>query len=67
MRETIDVWIADDGDLPKLDYGKILSIELHNDVAAMAVFDCAGVFLDTYQMIELDGEWRISKKFYVDR
>ncbi len=67
MKETIDKWVSDDSSLPKLDYGKVLSIEIHNDVSATAVFDCAGKFLDTYQLIKIDGEWRISNKLYVDQ
>jgi len=67
MRETIEKWVSDDSSLPKLDYGKILSNEIHNDVAATAVIDCAGKFLDTYQLIKMDGEWRISNKLYVNQ
>ena len=67
MRETIDKWVSDDATLPKLEYGKILNIRILNDVAAVAEFDCAGKFLDTYQLIKLNGEWRISNKLYVDQ
>lgn len=67
MRETIDKWVSDDASLPKLAYGEIVDIKIHNDVAATAVFDCAGRFLDTYQLVKLDGEWRIANKFYVDQ
>ncbi len=66
MREMIDIWVSDDDSLPKLAYGKILAIHIFSDVAATALFDCAGVFIDTFQMIKLDGEWRIANKFYTD-
>ena len=66
MRDTIDKWVSDDAALPKLAYGKILAIHIFSDVAATALFDCAGTFIDTYQMIKLDGEWRIANKFYTD-
>ena len=66
MREMIDNWVSDDESLPELEYGKILGIHIFSDVAATALFDCAGVFIDTYQMVKLDGEWRIANKFYTD-
>ena len=66
MRDNIDKWVSDDDSLPKLAYGKILAIHIFSDVAATAVFDCAGVFIDTYQLVKLDGEWRIANKFFTD-
>lgn len=67
MRATIDKWVSDDGALPKLAYGKIVAIHIINDVTATAVFDCAGVFIDTYQFVKLDGEWRIANKFFANQ
>lgn len=66
MPEIIDKWVSDDSALPKLAYGKVLSIEIQNDVTATAVFDCGGKFLDTFQLVKLNGEWRIANKFYSD-
>jgi hypothetical protein len=66
MKEMIDIWVSDDDTLPKLDYGKILSIQIYSDVAATALFNCSGTFFDTFQLVKLDGEWRIANKFYVD-
>jgi len=67
MRQTIDKWVSDDASLPELAYGKILSIQIISEVAANATFDCAGKFLDTYQLVKLNGEWRISNKLFVDQ
>ena len=67
MRDTIDKWVSDDDSLPKLTYGKILDIEIFSDVGATVLFDCGGRFKDTFQMVKLDGEWRIANKFYVDQ
>ncbi len=67
MRETIDKWVADDSPVPHFDYGKILSINIFSDVAATATFDCGGLYLDTYQLVKLDGEWRIANKFFTDQ
>ena len=67
MRETIEKWVADDSPVPHFDYGKILSIHIFSDVAATATFDCGGLYIDTYQLVKLDGEWRIANKFFVDQ
>ncbi len=67
MRETIDKWVADDSPVPHFAYGKILSINIFSDVAATATFDCGGLYLDTYQLVKLDGEWRIANKFFTDQ
>ncbi len=34
---------------------------------ATATFDCAGLYIDTYQLVKLDGEWRIANKFFTER
>ena len=67
MRETIDKWVADDSPVPHFAYGKILSIHIFSDVAATATFDCGGLYIDTYQLVKLDGEWRIANKFFTNQ
>ncbi len=67
MRETIDMWVSDDSPVPHFAYGKILSIHIFSDVAATATFDCGGLYLDTYQLVKLDGEWRIANKFFTEQ
>jgi len=66
IKDMIDIWVSDDAPPPKRDYGKILSIQIYSNIAATVLFDCSGAFLDTLQLIKLDGEWRIANKFYVD-
>ena len=66
MRQTIDQWCTEDDSLPQLAYGKILAVHILNDTTALAVFDCAGKFFDTYQLVKLNGEWRIANKFFAD-
>ena len=66
IKDMIDVWVSDDAPPPNRDYGKILSIQIYSDIAATALFDCSGVYLDTFHMIKFNGEWRITDKFYVD-
>jgi hypothetical protein len=67
MRETIDKWVSDEIETAWLTYGKILSIHIFSDVAATATFDCAGRYIDTFQLVKLDGEWRIANKFFTNQ
>ncbi len=67
MRETIDKWVSDDIETAWLTHGKILSIHIFSDVAATATFDCAGRYIDTFQLVKLDGEWRIANKFFTNQ
>ena len=67
MRETIDKWTSDEIETAWLTHGKILSIHIFSDVAATATFDCAGRYIDTFQLVKLDGEWRIANKFFTNQ
>ena len=66
MKDMIDIWVSDDDTLPQLDYAKILSIQIYSDIAATGLLNCSGKFLDTFQLAKIDGEWRITNKFYTD-
>ncbi len=67
MRDTIDKWVSDEIETAWLTHGKILSIHIFSDVAATATFDCAGRYIDTFQLVKLDGEWRIANKFFTNQ
>ena len=66
MREVIDTWTDPDYTLMPFGEGKILSVHQFSDDGATVVFDCGGVFLDTFQMVKMDGTWRIVNKAFVD-
>lgn len=65
MKEVIDDWVSRE---PRPDFkGKILSINIFSEVAALATFDFNGIYTDAFQLAKIDGEWRIVNKFYVNR
>ena len=65
MDEVIDSWVARDPS-PQMK-GEILDVKIYSGVAAMAMFDFNGIFLDAFQLAKIAGEWRIVNKFYVDK
>jgi hypothetical protein len=67
MGELIDKWVGPDYTPYEFRNGKILAIQIFSDVGATVLFDCGGRFMDTFQMVKLDGAWRIANKFFVDQ
>ena len=47
--------------------GEILSINIYNPKAAFATFDFNGAFVDGFQLVKVNGQWRIVNKLYVDK
>jgi hypothetical protein len=66
-KELIESWV--DPEYTPQEFGdvKVLSINIFSDVGATVVFDCGGKYLDTFQMVKLDGGWRIVNKLFVDQ
>ena len=65
MNEVIDDWVSRE---PSPQFtGKILSINIFSEVAALATFDFNGIYTDAFQLAKIDGEWRIVNKFYVNQ
>ena len=67
MSELIDKWVGPDYSPFEFSDGQILSIHRFSDVGATVVFDCGGRFLNTFQLVKMDGSWRIVNKFFVDQ
>ena len=67
ISKLIDTWVGPDYSPFEFGEGKILSIHQFSDVGATVVFDCGGRFLDTFQLVKIDGAWRIANKFFVDQ
>jgi hypothetical protein len=66
-KELIEQWVDSEFTPREFAEGKILSVNIFSDVGATVVFDCGGKYLDTFQMVKLDGCWRIVNKFFVDQ
>ena len=72
-RDVIKAWrdkavldrLADNPD-PSLK-GRILSVNIYNRNAAFATFDFDGKFVDGFQLVKMNGRWRIVNKTYVDK
>lgn len=65
MSEVIDDWASRD---PAPDMkGKIISINIFDDVAATALFDFNSIFTDAFQLAKINGQWKIVNKFYINR
>jgi hypothetical protein len=65
MREVIDGWVARE---PTPDMqGRILALDIYDDVAAQVLFDFNGIYIDAFQLAKIDGQWRIVNKFYIGR
>jgi hypothetical protein len=47
--------------------GKIISINIFDDVAATALFDFNSIFTDAFQLAKINGQWKIVNKFYINR
>lgn len=67
MRQVIDSW-TDPGHTPlELGEGRMLSVDIFSSDGATVVFDFGGRFLDTFQLVKMEGRWRIVNKFFVDQ
>jgi len=60
IKDVIEKWLNPDYKPYKCTQGKILSINIFSDVAAIVIFDCGGKFLDTHQMAKMAGSWPIA-------
>ena len=65
MNEVIDDWVSRDTN-PDMS-GELLDVNIYSEVAAMAMFDFNGIFIDAFQLAKIGGEWRIVNKFYIDK
>ena len=66
ITEVIDgEWAVGEG-RPELQ-GRIVSVNIYSDVAAHAVFDYNGEYVDSFQLAKVDGQWKIMNKFFVDK
>jgi Putative lumazine-binding len=65
INEVIDGWVKRTP-TPEMQ-GRIIAIHILSPVAAIAVFDFNGIYIDTFQLAKVDSGWRIVNKFYVDQ
>ena len=47
--------------------GNIINMHIFSKDGATVTFDFGGRFIDTFQMVKIDGRWKIVNKFFVDQ
>jgi len=67
MKQEIDDWVSPDYSTFPFGEGKIMSCHILSKDGATVVFDCGGRFIDTFQLVKIDGSWKIVNKFFVDQ
>lgn len=65
MAEVIDGWVRR-APAPEMQ-GRVLSLQVVAPNSAVASFDFNGMFIDTFQLAKIEGQWKIVNKFYVDQ
>jgi hypothetical protein len=63
--EVIDDW-ASRSPSPEMQ-GKIIAINIFSDIAATALFDFNGIYVDSFQLAKIGGQWKIVNKFYISK
>ena len=65
ITEVIDDW-ASRKPSPQMQ-GKIIAINIFSDIAATALFDFNGIYVDSFQLAKISGQWKIVNKFYISK
>jgi hypothetical protein len=66
MKDAIDEWVAPDYTPFEFGEGKMLAVDIFNEVGATVLYDFGGKYLESYQLAKIDGTWRIVNKFIVN-
>ena len=67
ITELIDKWTSPEFEPFEFAEREIISVHIFSDQGATAVFDCGGRFLDAFQLVKRNSEWKIVNKFFVDQ
>ena len=67
INDEISDWVSPEHETFDFGAGKIISIHIFSADGATVTFDCGGRFWDTFQMVKIDGSWKIANKFFVDQ
>lgn len=63
IADAIDKWVSS-GARPELK-GRILSVNMIHENAAVATLDFDGRLFDFFQLLRIDGQWKIINKTYI--
>jgi len=63
----IDDWVSPEHDTYGNGVGRIINLHIFSEDGASVTFDCGGRFIDTFQLVKIDGAWKIVGKLFVDQ
>ena len=49
------------------DTGEVIKLHIFSKDGVTVAFDFGGRFIDTFQLVKIDGAWKIASKFFVDQ
>ena len=67
IEDEIDEWVSPEHATYGNGERKIISMHMFSTDGATVTFDCGGRFLDAFQLVKMDGTWKIAGKFFVDQ
>ena len=66
MKDAIEQWVAPDYTPFECSEGVMLAVDIFSSVGATVLFDFGGKYLESYQLVKIDGSWLIVSKFIVN-
>ena len=65
--DEINEWVSPEHSTYGSGDGKIITMHIFSKDGATVTFDFGGRFIDTFQLVKIDGTWKIANKFFVDQ
>ena len=66
MKDAIEQWVDPDYTPFECSAGNMLAVDIFSHVGATVLFDFGGKYLESYQLVKIDGAWLIISKFIVN-
>jgi hypothetical protein len=66
MKDAIEQWAAPDYTPFECSDGNMLAVDIFSNVGATVLFDFGGKYLESYQLVKINGAWLIVSKFIVN-
>ena len=67
INDEIDEWVSPEHSPYGSGKGNIINMHVFSKDGATVTFDFGGRFIDTFQLVKIDGAWKIANKFFVDQ
>lgn len=66
MKDAIEQWVAPDYTPFECSAGNMLAVDIFGKVGVTVLFDFGGKYLESYQLVKINGPWLIVSKFIVN-